>query len=98
MTMPIDLNLEPDEIAPLRGLSRRSVTGCLAAALTSMPCASAARPMQSVDAAFDYLYPLFEFSRALRRSTRPLNQITHRTTLSTAAHRAVTMPNNDCLY
>lgn len=98
MTMPIDLNLEPDEIAPFRGLSRRSVTGGLAAALTPMPCASAARPMQGVDAAFDYLYPLFEFSRALRRSNRPLNQITHRTTLSTAAHRAVTMPNNDCLY
>jgi hypothetical protein len=70
MTMPVDRNLEPDEIAPFRGLSRRSVTGCLAAALTSMPCASAARPMQSVDAAFDYLYPLFEFSRPPGHSIR----------------------------
>ena len=60
----------------------------------------------SLQAAFDYTFPLYEMARtrylAVEFAANPqrggVNRIAHRRTLSDAASRGVTTPNNDTLY
>jgi hypothetical protein len=51
-----------------------------------------------IDRAFDYVYPLFEMSRAIARAPRSRNTLSYRRTLTQASHRTVTTPNNDTLF
>lgn len=82
-----------------------------AAAAMSLPAWAAMAGGGTADAiapAFDYAYPLFEFSRAMQRiglNADPgaplgarLNRIYHRRVLADATARQVTAPNNDTIY
>lgn len=82
--------------------------GFLAGAATLIACPAIAAPKPGLSAAFDYAYPLFEFSRAMQRIgqladpglplDRRLNRIYHRRVLADATARQVTAPNNDTIY
>lgn len=79
-----------------------------AATLAVFPAAAASAAAPDLTRAFDYAYPLFEFSRAMQRigqladPTLPLdqrlNRIYHRRVLADATARQVTAPNNDTIY
>jgi hypothetical protein len=87
--------------------SRRGFLGgaALAVALPAWAAGSAQGP---ISPAFDYVYALFEFSRAMQRigmNATPdlpldqrLNRIYHRRVLANATARQVTAPNNDTIY
>lgn len=97
--------------AKWRGVDRRGLLGGAAIFLT-YPGWAMARGEGSlaaeVDRAFDYAYPLFEFSRAMQRIgqladpglplEQRLNRIYHRRVLADANARQVTAPNNDTIY
>ena len=87
--------------------SRRGFLG--SAALTfALPALAAGDAKAAIAPAFDYVYPLFEFSRAMQRiglNATPdlpldqrLNRIYHRRVLADATARQVTAPNNDTIY
>lgn len=83
-----------------------------AAAVMSFPAWALAprgvAPRTAIAPAFDYAYPLFEFSRAMQRIglkadpdaplAARLNKIYHRRTLADSSARQVTAPNNDTIY
>ncbi|MCA3255981.1 MAG: DUF1254 domain-containing protein [Alphaproteobacteria bacterium] len=100
-----------DTAAPVRlAWHRRHVLAAAAggAALAAAPSWAAAPGDAALAAAFDYAYPLFEFSRAMQRigeRAKPgtplaerLNQIFHRRVLADHTARQVTAPNNDTIY
>ena len=106
--------MSPEKMpAPLAGplrlemIDRRTMLAA-AAALIAAPAWATSRAAPSLDAAFDYAYPLFEFCRAMQRigvTAAPdapladrLNHIFHRRILSDYTSRQVTAPNNDTMY
>ncbi len=87
--------------------SRRGFLGGAALAF-ALPAWAAGDTNGPIAPAFDYAYPLFEFSRAMQRiglNATPdlpldqrLNRIYHRRVLADAKARQVTAPNNDTIY
>lgn len=78
-------------------MTRRALLAGGGAALLAVG-ESRALTVSEIDRAFDYLYPLFEISRAIARAPRARNTVSYRRTLTQASHRNVTAPNNDTLY
>lgn len=72
------------------------------AAETPVDASAEAPPAQWAQAAFEFAFPVYEIMRTravfLAQEGRKVNEIRHRQTLSKAADRQVTAPNNDTLY